>query len=409
MPLCLGLLLLLLVTPLAARHEGLLAKTSFFQVNRDFVYFYGMGRLLNTRPASDLYDLSWQDKINREVYALNPGEHYTPNPYPPFIGLLFRLVALLPYPVAYLVWTGLTFLLYFAGLTVLTGAVFDNPNQRRPLIFCFALCFQPFLWIVLGGQIAILGLFGMAVAVASDLRGRTTLSGLALALCLYKPTLLVLVLPMLLVTRRYRTLNGFAVGTGVLCGLVTVVEGPGVWAGYIPMLLNFGSTAVSAGGAGYRRLEIYMDLPAFASLLHVPPSWTGAALLTFSAGGAATLLVHAWWRHRAADPKVRMMLWVTTLTWTLILNAYVPVYDCLLAVIGMIATYAVLEGFRDSVLMGRFLAASALTVVASWFTIDVAQSSGIQSLTVMLAFLGMVQLSALHRMELRNRSEVSKS
>ena len=69
----------------------------------DFVNFYAMGRILNEYPATDLYDLALQNRICNEIAPPRKGS-YGPIPYPPFVGIPFKLLARLPYSAAYTVW-----------------------------------------------------------------------------------------------------------------------------------------------------------------------------------------------------------------------------------------------------------------------------------------------------------------
>jgi len=313
------------------------------------------------------------------------------------VALLFRPFARLPFAVAYPLWLAITFSLYMGGLAMASRNFFPNDPLRRSLIFCGALSFLPFWWIMTIGQIPIIGFIGIALAFCQENRERPLLSGLGLSLCLYKPTLLVLILPMLLVTRRYRTLTGFVSGGLALGALTTAVEGVGVWSGYLRMLLSFGAAA--ADTHGYRVLHYYMDLAAFSSLLPGGRSWLGGGAILGCACWAAFSLFRAWWKYAEAGKAAGTLLWAATLTWTFVLNIYAPIYDSILPVIGVIATAAVLQGVPDRRLGRQFTALLILILLASWVTGPVAQATGFQMYTVLFALLGTVQLMALGRIE----------
>ena len=143
----------------------------------------------------------------------------------------------------------------------------------------------PFLWIMNGGQLAAIGFFAFALALREEDRGHFVRSGLALSLCLYKPSLLLLFLPMLVISRRYRTLAGFFAGGIALILFTVAVEGVTVWSGYLGLLFSFGSAAASTHG--YRILRYYMDLASFSSLLPGGRSLAGGAILLGCAGWAS--------------------------------------------------------------------------------------------------------------------------
>src|SRR6185503_16412331 len=80
-----------------------------------------------------------------------------------------------------------------------------------------------------------------------------------------KPTMLVLLLPLLLVARRWRTLAGVAVAGAVGAGLSLLAVGYPVCRDYLDVILGFtGSTL----GAGMKRKDWkWVDLNFFLQLL----------------------------------------------------------------------------------------------------------------------------------------------
>jgi hypothetical protein len=186
---------------------------------------------------------------------------------------------------------------------------------------------------------------------------------------------------------------GFVGGGLALGAATTAMEGFGVWSGYLRMLFSFGAAATNTHG--YRVLHYYMDLAAFSSLLPGGRSWLGGAAILGCACWAAFSLFRAWWKYADAGKAARTLLWAATLTWTFVLNIYVPIYDAILPVIGVIATAAVLQGFPDTRLRRQFTVLVVLIVLASWVTGPVAQATGFQMFTVLFALLGTVQLIAL--------------
>jgi len=357
----------------------------------DFFYFYSFGRLLNDYPADRLYDFKLHMKICDALQPLNAG-HWGHSPYPPFLGMLFAPLARLDFLPAYILWLAISFGLYTAGLSLVTRRFFPSNPLRRALIFCFALCFAPFLsWIMASGQVSALGFFAIALAFCMDDLERPVLSGLALSLCMYKPTLLVLLLPMLLVTKRYRTLLGLAAGAATLAALPIAFHGIGVWSGYLKTLLTFPQAA--------RTPWFYVDLGAFASLLPSANSWEARVVFSGLAAWAGFSLFRVWWRSIGARKPSTRLLWATTLTWTLVLNVYVPVYDSILVIISVAATVAALNDLPDKRLHRMLTALWLLIFAFSWATENIAQDSGFQIMTVLLALLGILQLSAFPKID----------
>jgi hypothetical protein len=109
------------------------------------------------------------------------------------------------------------------------------------------------------------------------------------------------------------------------------------------------------------------------------------------AGLVGSALIWTWWKSRGAGRPVRSLVWATTLTWTLVLNLYVPFYDCILVVLSLIATAAVLKDLGD-LRSGRLLTILSILIVAlSWIALPIAEASGFQILTVLFVLLGILQ------------------
>lgn len=389
---CWGLFLVGLVLPLV-----IVANNQKRAPDADFVYFYAMGRILNDYPSERLYDYELQQKICTGIHPLITGK-YGPNPYPPFVGTLFRPFARLPYTVAYALWLSVSLALYLAGLAMVSARYFPGDAPRRSLIFCFALSFYPFVIdAFVNGQLSTIGFFFLALTIREEDLGRPVLSGLALSACLYKPTLLVLILPMLLVTRRFRTLLGFACGAIALTLVATAAEGSRVWSGYLDLVLHYGQSAAGVYTHSFLRLRKYVDLTSFSSSVPGGRSWPGLIVIFGYAAWAAFSLFRAAWKSAGAGRPERSLMWAATLTWTLLLNVYVPRHDSVIVVLSLIVTAAVLRDLPDRSLSRLFTPLWVTILLLSWITDNVAAATGIQIVTVLFAGLGMLQLAALRR------------
>jgi len=395
--LCWGLFLVGLVLPLYVVWQGQMQSGQPLAeaLNVDFVYFYGAGRILNEYPAEKLYDYELEKRIWTEIHILKIGT-YGPFPYPPFVAILFRPFARLPYPTAYLLWLSITLILYIGGIAVISSRFFPRDPLRQSLILCFALAFYPFvIETMINGHISAIGFFALALVLREEDAGRPFLSGLALSACLYKPTLMVLFLPMLFVTRRFSTLLGFAIGAAILFLVTTCAEGTRVWSGYLAVLLNFGKSAAGMTPGSFRWLLKYVDLNAFSALVPGGRSWLGLGMLVAYAVWAALWLVRVWWKSAGAGKPVGTLVWATTVTWTLLLNVYSPIYESIFVVLGIVVTAAFLKNLPQGRLQRWFTPLWLLIFACSWITKDLAQDWGFQILTVSLAALGMLQLAVL--------------
>jgi hypothetical protein len=363
-------------------------------LHADFIYPYGAGKLLNLYPASQLYNYDVQLKVFNGIYPLQDGA-YGPSPYPPYVAGIFSLLARLSFEKAYFLWMGISLILYLAGIGAVLATFFPRQRLKGALIFCFALASRAFLMDTLfNGQLSSVAVFATGLAVSLDRRSKPLSSGLALAILAYKPTLLVIILPMLLLTRRFRTLAAFIAGTAVLLLATTAFAGIGIWSAYLRMLRFFGEMS-GVNGHSVLRLWKYIDLNAFSSAIPGGRSTAGLVILACLICCVAAWLALLLWKSAAAGSPAQSLAWAVTLTWTLLLNVYVPRYDSILAAISLILTLAALQALGWRKEWGRMVWLALIVFAATWITEEIARSYKVQILTIVLFVLGVAQLILL--------------
>jgi len=366
----------------------------------DFAGFYNAGRILNLRgaEAERLYDWDFQNTRYHELLpTLDPGI-VNPFVHPPLVALLFRPLALLPYEVAFAVWLAISLGLYVAGFLLVYRALPNLPRAWRTDGLLVAIAFEPFLmetW--LGGQFAAVAFFFLAAAFAAEAAGRPYRSGVLLGVLLYKPTMLVLFLPLLVVGRRWQTLAGAATAGAAMGGLSLLLVGEPICRDYVRVVLNF--TGTTTGGGLVRKEWKWVDLNFFLRLLLGGPSTLQSALLLLLSLPPLAFLCRAWWRYASAEQGYRSLLWATTVTWTLVVNLYIGMYDTILVAIAALVTAGVLSG-TGSVLPERFRGMVLVLFATPWVAQPIAiltqratgGASGLQCYTLVLAAFGIYQL-----------------
>lgn len=219
------------------------------------------------------------------------------------------------------------------------------------------------------------------------------IGGAALALCLYKPSLLLLILPMLIVTRRFSTMAGFAIG-GLFLALVSLLVVR--WEGcvdYVRMLLFF--TDASTGAAPVLKSWKYVDVNSFFRLLlnhHSYLRWiaTGATFLL-----ALPLLFRFWRKADRKSENDQSLVWAIILTWTLVLNLYLGIYDATLVTLSVLLTTNVFyrrAGNHQCELAPAYKFILLLLYLVPWVTQPIARLTGVQLYTIILAVFGSYQL-----------------
>jgi hypothetical protein len=366
----------------------------------DFAGFYTAGMIWNQYGGERLYDGPLQDAVYHDLLpGLNPDEKL-PFVHPPFVALPFRLLALLPYEAAFAVWLMTSAALYLTGLALLRRALPSFPRPAWTVAVLLALSFEPFImecW--LGGQLSAVAFFLVALALFFADRQRPVAAGAALGFLLYKPTLLVLLLPMLVVARRLRMLAGFAL-TGIgLAALSFLTVGRQGCVNFLNTLLGFAGTA-SGQGLQLRAWK-YVDLNSFLRLLTGAHPPLNALLLLFLTAPLLFFLAVAWWRWDRLDADQRRLIWAATVIGTLVANVYVGVYDSVLCVLGVLLTADVLFRRSNAALPPAYRFGLFVLYLVPWVSQPLARAVYIQPYTVVLAALAVYSLWLARAKDLR--------
>jgi hypothetical protein len=363
-------------------------------LHADFVNHYGVGKLFNEYPASQLYNFDLQRKVFGGIFPVQKGL-YGPSPYPPFVAETFSLFARLSFEKAYFLWMGISLILYLAGIGAVVATFFPRQRLKASLFFCFALASRAFLMdTLINGQLSSVAVFAAGLAISLDRRSKPLLSGLALAILIYKPTLIIILLPMLLLTRRFRTLAGFLGGSAFLLLASTTYAGIGVWSAY-PQMLNFYGVKSGFSGTSSFLLWMYVDLNSFSYAIPGGRTTAGLAILACIILCVAVCLALLLWKSARSGVAAQSLAWAATLTWTLVLNVYVPRYDSILVALSLILTLAALEALGWRQAWRRMVFLALMVFAATWVTPEIAQSYKVQILTIVLFVLGVAQLILL--------------
>ncbi len=366
----------------------------------DFSGFYAAGRAARSEGLMAPYDLEIQNQHYHEAFpAIAPSSRF-PFIYPPFITAILRPLSALPYRTAAMIW--MLGLLGFMGLGLwfIRQSVPEWPAGHWVRVMALILAFEPVLFeSILGGQLSPIAFAVVAGIVWSESRQRAFLSGLCLAVLCYKPTLLVLVLPMLFIGRRWRTLAGFGCGAGVL-GLITIalvgVEGT---IEYVHRLLAFASLTRSQG------LELrtwkYVDITACLRLLLGETALARWLSLAIAVPGILWL-ARVWFGSRQLTLQGQRALWAATWLATLVLNGYVAIYDTILAIPPLFAVWmtGAMASPAEPSNPSQARRILALLWLLPWLATPISQATGLQLLTPAIGGLAAsLVLTAEHNMK----------
>lgn len=363
-------------------------------LGNDFAGFLVAAQILERGQAAQLYDRELHDRLYHELLPnLLPGDSI-PYVHPPFVAGVLRPLTRVSYETAVAIWLAISAGLFVGGVWLLVRSLPDLRREHAGLSLLLACSFEPFLmecW--LGGQLSAVGFFSYALAWFAWSRHRPISAGMALGMSFYKPTLLLLTLPMLVIGRCWRVLLGMTMTGVLLAGLSLVFAGWNVSVGYLDVLLSF-RKSTSGGGLGILTWK-YVDLNNTLRLLcgGRSPALTIVflifALIPFAA------LAKSWWGWPSSNADQRQWFWAATLTWLPVLNLYVGIYDSIFVVqsVLLVADALLREGQRKTPLTSSGLAYWTLAIAATaWFSQSLARISGVQVYTLTLIGLGIFLL-----------------
>ena len=358
----------------------------------DFVAFYGAGKILNEYPPARVYDEFLQFRLQHSASPEMPGERSEVYINPPFLGWLFRPLARLPFLWAYGLWMAFSAALYLGGMALLWPQQKSFAGVSR-IAFLSCCSFFPFtIECMAGGQISAVGFFALALCTRWRRAGYPLAAGAALALCLYKPTLLVLVGPMLLIGRRFRMLAGFAASACVLGALSLAAVG---YDGCIAWLHALRLEAeLTARNPSPLPLFKFVDIHSFFRLL-LRGHWRADEGIALVLTVAAFVYLALRWARSRPGTQADGLLWAATIAWTLVFNLYIPIYDTILIVISALlmadAVYAPLPD-RAEPDRTAFLRWMLALFVTAGISEALAVLVGFQPLTLVLAGVGALAL-----------------
>jgi hypothetical protein len=357
-----------------------------YTLGGDFAAFYAAGVSMNQYPYERVYDPALQIELQHKLRPNGQGVQIFG--YPPFVALAFQALAKLPYLWAYLALIVVSAGLYVAGLIIIwpRGSAFA-PFSR--MAFLAAISFSPFLMECLaGGQLSAVSFFAFAACIGLERKRRSFEAGAVLSLCAYKPTLLLLAVPMALISSRWRLLGGFAAGVCALASLSVGTFGLFGCLAWAKSLRTFG--AMVSGSQEVLRTFKYVDASAFLRLLvSGHPAFRFVVQAVIGAAGFAWLGA-AWWRWGKRGGSTDL-LWAATLAWTLVIGLYVPIYDTILVVLSILL---IADTLREKSRLEAFGMLMAMVYAAAWVTQPVARATGFQVFTPLLAGVGMYALKA---------------
>jgi len=278
----------------------------------DFSSFYTAGKIVQRGLSSHLYDWDLQTQVQSEFSRASALRHRAlPYLRPPFEAILFVPFSYLPYRQAFAAWIVLSLVLVGGTATLLHRRILELAAIPRWIYYPAVFSYCPFAHgLALGQDFAVLFLL-VALTIIFLYCGSDFYAGCFLALGLIKFQLVLPIVLVLAIKKRFRTLAGFSVvavlllGFGVwLVGLSEAVSYPAyLWrlnqdpaaAGIFPSMMPSARGLVQGWGAmqSSRAMDLSIGLISLVLLGWTARQWRTDAprqSRAYLAGIAAVLL-----------------------------------------------------------------------------------------------------------------------
>jgi len=231
-------------------------------IGTDFSSFYAAGSLALEGRAGDIYNMVAHYAREQEIFG--QATPYYGWLYPPPFLFAVTPLALLPYPLALVVWQGGSFALYLAAIAAILRRVRREDAAVARLWLPAAMAF-PAVFINLGhGQNGFLtaGLLGAALVTLPQ---RPLLSGVLFGLLVYKPQFGLLVPVALLAAGQWRTVLAAGITVIALAGGASVAFGTDIWSLFAATTETSRKLLLEEGNVGFEKLQ---SVFAAVRLLH---------------------------------------------------------------------------------------------------------------------------------------------
>lgn len=278
-----------------------------YVVGRDFLNFWIYGREAWSAAPARFYDIVL---YNRHLAELVPWTYATQQwSYPPHVLFFAAPFGLLPYGIAYVLWTAL-------GVVAFWAAALDRDDSWREFA---ALALAPAaLLCLVSGQNAFFTA-AILIAIYRFIDARPLLIGALIGILTVKPQLGLLLPFMLVLTGRWRVFLAAAATTIAFVGASILVFGVDVWLAYL--------------GPGVRLQEYVLQAPSAIIVALMPTVFMNAriaglgpeiAYVIQAVAALAAVAAVIWTYARRRDP---LLSYGALLVATLVATPYLMSYD----------------------------------------------------------------------------------
>ena len=361
----------------------------------DYSCFYVAGKLLNEYSPDKLYDFRLQNELLHSLLPKISLNKQLPYLNAPFFALIFKPLSRLPFMASYFSWILVSVILFIIGFKLFLKTLRSIPQKSSNVALLLALSFEPFLMeSIFGGNSSAIAFFSFALFLYFLHFKREILSGLSLGILLYKPTLLIIILPMIFIARKIKIFLGFLISCIGMMLLSILTVGFDTFFQYIRFLIGVSGSTL--------RSEVifpiwkYVDIFSFSQLLLGTISQEILIKIIIISFIPIIFLIRLWHKIDCLNIDNQNLLVASTITMTTIINMHFGIYDTVIIILPIMLTADILYRYskiqNSEGLNQGFKALLLFIYILPWVSQHMARITGFQLFSFAIAIMGGYQI-----------------
>lgn len=328
----------------------------------DFRGYYASAQIALKYGFSQVYDQELQNEFQDNLLMHCPDGSFSPPllhvsmPYLPVFVLLFVPLTLFGYTTSYLFFSILNLVVLAAYLLRFYKALGIKPSFYKLLEWFVCL---PVLSNLVLGQMNIFLVVCFGEFILASLNGKQVRSGGWLAGMMIKPYTLILLLPGLAVSQRWRVLFGFAVGVVTVFGSSILLAGVDGIIASLNLAIRFAGSLIHTGPSMMNWRALALNLKALL------PDWLSWGIAIFGMAVVTAIILREWYQFKPEKGNRFFLLALSTLAATFTLSWHSHFYLMLL-LIPILASMDHLHQIPSSLLAAWVFAPLGLYVLFSF-------------------------------------------
>ena len=303
-------------------------------IGSDFITLYGAG-ISYIEDITHLYDFSSQAAIQQALIHPTPLPGLNPYISPPYVAAFYSIFTHIHLPWALIAWTILMLVATMVAVHYLVRLLPRSLNSTLGFwqLLIIVLSFFPFIEGLQVGQNHAISLLLMTLIVICMLSDRWILAGSLTGMMIYKPQMVLGLLIIWVIWRKYKALATFTIVASIWVGFILLLYGPTIYLTYLDISQNLILLPYLPGFPSYLLLTVF----GFLSTIYPIESLSTIRLIsTLYAGAFIIGIVWLAYKYRNKSILARTPVIVLAILFPLVATPYALLHDLVILIPGII-------------------------------------------------------------------------